>query len=437
MADKDRENIVQNIYEAYVYAYSAVMEELTKRVFLNPEKDGKKVFKTNTYYHHAALADASFQQVVAPNIDTVYSQAWIDLSEGALILEKPELDRYVTITFLDAYTNCENYVGTGADGQQAETYLITGPDFVGEVPEEYRRIELPTNNVWSAVRTIIYGKDDLEAVKEIQNKIQLKPYGNAKQEVLYPSYQPELDFKPIIKIEELSLEEYFGIFNQLLEKNKDKYAPTEKLEQWKTYGIGEGLDFTKEKSIRALEKEVKEKFRQATKPETRKSSKNNGWVYPDFGIGVYKTDYLLRANVARNGLGGNPASMSVYPGTYRDSDGNPLDGRKRYLLHFEKGQLPPVNEYGFWSITLYDNRERYLTDNEIDRYGFNDRDVLKENEDGSIDIYIQQERPEKEKESNWLPSPKEPFNLILRIYLAKEEVISEKWKPPVISEIVE
>lgn len=431
----NREKAVQDIYEAYVYAYPAVIEELTKRAYLNPSKDGKRVFKTNTYYHNTALADASFKNVVAPNIDTVYSQAWLDLSEGALVLEKPELDRYVSITFLDAYTNCENYVGTGADGNQAQTYLITGPDFTGEVPKGYQQIALPTNNNWSIVRTIIYGKDDIEAVKKVQEKIKLKPYGDAKQEEIYSSYHPELDYKPVVKIESLSLEEYFGIFNELLKGNTDKYAPLEKLEQWKEYGIGVGETFTKEEEVRETEKEVKEKFRKATGKGLTESSKYNGWSYPDSAIGIYKTDYLLRANVARNGLGANPVTMCVYPGTYTDSKGNPLDGTKRYQLHFEKGQLPPVNEYGFWSITLYDSRERYLVDNEIDRYGINDRDVLKENEDGSIDIYVQQNKPEKEQVSNWLPAPGEPFNLILRIYLAKEEVFSGAWQPPVIREI--
>lgn len=423
----------QDIYEAYVYAYPAVIEELTRRMALNPSKDGKTVNRTNTYYHTAELADASFKSVVAPNIDTVYSQAWLDLSEGALVLEKPNLERYVSITFLDAYTNCENYVGTGADGNEAKTYLITGPDFDGEVPEEYQQISLPTNKNWSIIRTIVYGKEDIEAVKAVQKKIRLTPYGNAKQEVIYSDYQPELSYKPVVKIASLTLEEYFGIFNELLEGNTDKYAPLEKLEQWKSYGIGIGKHFSVEEEV---EEEVKKKFLEATELSRENSSQYNGWSYPDANIGIYKTDYFLRANVARNGLGANPVTMCVYPGLYTDAQGNPLDGKKRYRLHFEKGQLPPVNAYGFWSITLYDGRERYLVDNEIDCYGFNDRDTLKKNEDGSIDIYIQQERPEREDALNWLPAPDEPFNLALRIYLAKDEVFSGAWQPPVVSEIL-
>lgn len=432
----NNKKVFQDIYDAYVYAYPAVILELTRRVSLNPSKDGKQSLKTNTLYHTTALADASFKNVVAPNIDTVYSQAWLDLSDGALIFEKPELDRYVSIAFLDAYTNCENIIGTGGDGNQKENYLITGPDFTGEVPAGYKQLALPTNKNWVIVRTIIYGKDDIEAVKEIQSKLQFKTYGNAKQEVIYPAYRSDFAFKPIEKITNLSLEEFFTIFNELLIGNPDKYAPQDKLKQWKDYGIGAGETFTSDEEIRKIETEVKQKFLEETSRGLTEGGTVNYWSYPDDAIGIYKTDYLLRANVARNGLGANPVTMCVYPATYVDSEGNPLDGRKRYQIHFEKGQLPPVKEHGFWSITLYDSKERYLVENEIHRYGINDRDELKENEDGSIDILVQQERPEEKWVSNWLPSGNEAFNLILRIYLTKETVISGEWKPPVIRQIL-
>ncbi|MCD8018752.1 MAG: DUF1214 domain-containing protein [Clostridiales bacterium] len=424
-----------DIYEAYVYAYPAVIFELTRRAYLNSSPNGKRIKKTNVLVHDVALADASFHNVVAPNIDTVYSQSWLDLSEGALILEKPELDRYVSIAFLDAYTNCENIIGTGTDGNHAARYLITGPDFAGDVPKEYQQIALPTNNAWGIVRTIIYGKDDMEAVRKIQEKLVFQPYGNARQEVIYPIYDPELDYKPIEKISDLSLEEFFKIFNEILEHNPDKYAPVDKLQQWRAYGIGAGETFTDEQAIRNLEHDIKQKFLKETNRSLGEGNQKNHWSYPDPSIGIYKTDYLLRANVARNGLGANPVTMCVYPSIYVDQEGNPLNGKERYQIHFEKGQLPPVNENGFWSITLYDSEERYLVENEIHRYGINDRDILRENEDGSIDILIQQEKPENEPIENWLPSGSESFNLILRIYLPRDEVITGQWEPPVLHKV--
>lgn len=242
------EKIHKDIYEAYVYAYPAVIFELTRRTYLNPSKDGSKIPKTNTFHHNTVLADASFKNVVAPNIDTVYSQAWLDLSEGALILEKPELDRYVSIAFLDAYTNCEHLIGTGGDGNQAERYLITGPDFAEEIPEGYKQIALPTNKIWGLIRTIIYDKDDVEAVKEIQSKIQLSVYGNAKQEVIYPVYDSALDFKPIEKITNLSLEQFFEIFNGLLEQNRDKY------DRYRSWSSGKVMGLEWEKPLRMIKR---------------------------------------------------------------------------------------------------------------------------------------------------------------------------------------
>lgn len=433
--NEKKETIFQDIYEAYVYAYPAVILELTRRSFLNASEDGTEIKRTNTYYHHANLADAAFKNVVAPNIDTVYSQAFLDLSGGALVLEKPKTDRYVSITFLDAYTNCENYVGTGADGNQAQNYLITGPDFVGEVPEGYIRIALPTNRNWSIVRTILYGREDIESVKELQSKIQLKPYGNVKQKVLYDSYHPELNRKPIQLINSLSLQEFFTIFNEILVGNPDKYAPVEKLARWEAYGIGAGKAFLYEESVKKIEKSVIDAFLKDTQRGQDYGVKRGGWSYSDFSIGVFQTNYMLRANVARNGLGANPITMCIYIATYLDAEGEKLDGNKCYRLHFKKGQLPPVRENGFWSITLYDCRERYLVDNEINRYGITDRDAWKENEDGSVDIYIQRKCPGEKQMANWLPSGSEFFNLSLRIYLPEDAVASGDWLPPVITSV--
>lgn len=434
--DMGKKEFLEDIYEAYVYAYPAVIEELTRRSYLNSKRGGEERLKTNTLYHTAALADATFKNVVAPNIDTVYSQAWLDLKDGALVLHKPQLDRYVSIAILDAYTNCEHIVGTGGDGAEETDYLITGPDYKGEIPAQYKEIALPTNRNWLIIRTIIYGREDIEEVKRIQREITLSPFQNTTQEVLYPQYQEALEYKPIEKISSLSLKEFFGIFNELLKENVDAYAP-ENLKTWEKYGIkAGGIYEEKEEALeKELEEEIKKRFAHETAGGLKGDEKFPGWIYLDEAIGVYKDNYFLRANVARNGLGANPVTMCVYPSAYTDSNGNELDGKKKYKIHFEKGQLPPVEKDGFWSITLYDSKERYLVENEIGRYGINDRDALKANEDGSIDILVQKEKPKAEWIPNWLPSGEEAFNLILRIYLTKDEVITGEWKPPVIQEI--
>jgi hypothetical protein len=144
--------------------------------------------------------------------------------------------------------------------------------------------------------------------------------------------------------------------------------------------------------------------------------------------GTYGTSYLQRAVVALGGLGANLPADAIYPTAFLDSEGKPLDSASKYVVHFEKGKLPPAN--AFWSITMYDN-ERFQVPNPIDRFAIGDRDKLKFNDDGSLDIYIQTESPGKDKESNWLPAPKSgPMGPTLRIYSPRREALDGTWAPP-------
>ncbi|HQS48913.1 MAG: hypothetical protein B7Y12_12025 [Rhizobiales bacterium 24-66-13] len=154
----------------------------------------------------------------------------------------------------------------------------------------------------------------------------------------------------------------------------------------------------------------------------------NGWRTNLTAIGTYGADYLHRAGVAFGGLGANVPDDAVYPTAFADSEGRPLDGAKRYVMHFAKEQLPPVR--AFWSLTMYDERQLF-TENPLDRYAIGDRDKLVFNPDGSLDLYIQRESPRKDKEANWLPAPKNgAFTMNLRLYWPKTEVIEGNWSPP-------
>ena len=146
-------------------------------------------------------------------------------------------------------------------------------------------------------------------------------------------------------------------------------------------------------------------------------------------MGTYGTDYETRAGVAWLGLGANLVKDALYPRSQLDGDGQPLDGAHTYVLHFDKGQTPPVD--GFWSLTMY-NAQQFFVDNPIDRYAIGDRDKLQANPDGSLTLYIQQQSPGQDKASNWLPAPAGPFNVILRMYWPKEAAATGTWTPPAI-----
>ena len=132
--------------------------------------------------------------------------------------------------------------------------------------------------------------------------------------------------------------------------------------------------------------------------------------------------------IAYNGLGANLDADAIYPASSTDADGEAYDGSKHtYVLHFDKGETPPSN--AFWSLTMYNN-EGFLCANPINRFAIGDRNPLKKNADGSVDIHIQKDSPGKDKEDNWLPAPNGPFNLLLRVYWPKEEMLNGNWVPP-------
>jgi hypothetical protein len=158
----------------------------------------------------------------------------------------------------------------------------------------------------------------------------------------------------------------------------------------------------------------------------------NGWSYSS-QTGVYGTDYLFRAAIAQEGLGANTAQEALYPTAFTDIGDKPFNGTNNYVIHFNPGQIPPVN--AFWSVTMYNDKQLFV-DNPINRYNIGTyTQGLKNNTDGSLDIYIQHATAGKDKESNWLPSPEGVFSLNFRFYLPAEQILNGTWTPPSVKRI--
>ena len=155
----------------------------------------------------------------------------------------------------------------------------------------------------------------------------------------------------------------------------------------------------------------------------------NGWVIST-KTGIYGTEYLQRALVTAIGLGANRPQDAVYPTSEADAEGKAYDGANKYVMHFDKGEMPPAN--GFWSVTMYDG-DYFFVANKLNRYNLSSRNKFKTNADGSVDLYIQNASPGKDKEANWLPAPAGKFILMLRLYWPKEtppSIIDGSWRPP-------
>jgi hypothetical protein len=160
---------------------------------------------------------------------------------------------------------------------------------------------------------------------------------------------------------------------------------------------------------------------------TGSSGAKNGWSGVGGAVGRYGTNYAPRAAVARVGLGALPPEEAIYLTCQQDGAGNSLDGNHRYSMHFPKDLIPPIR--AFWSLTIYSD-DGYFVPNPIRRFAIGDRDPLKFNPDGSLDLYIQHAPPGGDRDSNWLPAPDGKFNLALRLYWPSEEILSGRWTPP-------
>jgi hypothetical protein len=223
---------------------------------------------------------------------------------------------------------------------------------------------------------------------------------------------------------------YFKTLAGLLKDNPPTAADAPMVSKLARIGIVPGKDF----DISKLDPAVAKGLDRAPKPAMEKilahlkksGSFVNGWEFT-LKTGEYGTDYLQRALIAAIGLGANLPQDAVYPTSEGSPDGIKYSGANKYVLRFAKDKTPPVN--GFWSLTMY-NSEYFFVANPLNRYSLSPRNALKANEDGSVDLYIQNESPGKDKENNWLPAPREDFILMLRMYWPKEAVLDGTWAPP-------
>ncbi len=414
--------------EAYIYAFPLVLTDATKTVSTNTDGTVTGRAPVNQINHVKKLADASFRTVVTPNVDTIYSQAWLDISAEPMIYVLPETDRFCNVQLLDAWTN------TAAVLDKAGVYAIALPGWEGELPEGVTRVDAPTAAVWSIARTVLSGSEDLPGVRAIQEQMRLLPLSAYAQGEAYTApagaYSKENDFVPINRVLSMTPAEFFNTANRLMQTNPPAGADAELLERLAAIHVGPGMNF--DAALLGADAagrwtQMLQGLRAALSAESANYARKLGqWIYFGKPIGDFGTEYAYRAMVALVGLGANTVDVAIYPKTGADETGAALTGEKSYTIRFET--LPPTLEGGFWSVTAY-NEENFLIDNPINRYCINDRSAYKLNEDGTLDIVLSKEAPEDD--SNWLPVSDGEFHLIMRIYLPDMTAL-DAWQAPVI-----
>ncbi len=428
--------------DAYIFGYPLITMEMTKDVMTNVAKPEGTRAPEGQFLNMSKYPNASFHDVTAPNADTLYSVAWLNLSKEPYILQLPnENGRYYLMPMLSAWTNVFEVPGTRTTGTNAQSYAIVGPTWHGKLPDHVVKIQAPTNIVWILGRTYCTGTpEDYAAVHKLQSEYKLFPlsYFGKSYVPAEGKVNPNIDMKTPVRdqVNNLDAAAYFKMLATSLKLNPPAPADAPMVKELAKIGIVPGQDFDPSKvsadTMQQLNKAVKAGQSRIMQHEKHAGEIVNGWVFST-QTGQYGTDYLQRAFVAYIGLGANLPQDAIYPTATTDSQGNVLNGANHYVIHFDKGQLPPV--HGFWSLTMYDAKY-FFVDNPLNRYTLSERDKLKSNSDGSIDLYIQHASPDKTKESNWLPAPKGNFSLMFRFYWPKESLIKGEWKLPKINKSV-
>jgi hypothetical protein len=300
-------------------------------------------------------------------------------------------------------------------------------------------VKSPTELAWLFARVQINGKGDRAAASKMQDQIKVTSLAQrtksaAKGAAAAAPARTGIDAKtdPREYVAGMDAAAFFTRFAALLAGNPPANDDQPMLAKIQKLGIVAGQPFDMAKLDPAVAKSIQDGVQVARDAlvtgakGTGGADIRNGWVI-DRARGRWGNDYGRRAVAAVNGLGANAPEDAIFMAARFDGGGHRFDGANAYVLHFDKGAAPPTD--AFWSLSLYDDNRRFVA-NPLNRTNIGSTDGLQPNADGSLDIYIQNANPGKDKEANWLPAPKGPFNLILRIYWPKQDVVDGRWNAP-------
>ena len=426
--------------EAYLYGYPLVMMETTRiqsAKYIGPENQLRMVRQ---------FPNAQFKEVVRPNVDTLYTTAFVSMKEGPWAFEMPANNkRYELMPFMDAWTNVFASPGTRTSGNQGVTYLLAGPEWNGQVPKGMTLLKSPTDMVWLIGRTQTNGTADFATVHELQNRLRLTKWPQPPDSLsastdskrdAQPSWQvsTEPSLTPVAQMKALNTTEFFNRLMKLMVSNPPSPEDAPLLARLAQLEIkpGQAVHLSTSNALSfSLGRWI---ANQRVMKALNTKAQDGSWSYPPLNLGRYGTDYNTRAAVAMVGLGANLPEDAMYPNTALDHQGQALNGKHRYRLHFAANALPPVK--AFWSITAY-GADEFLIDNPLQRFAIGDRDPLVFNADGSLDLWVQATPPsEKEAAANWLPVQMDaPFLLNARLYWPEEKALNGQWKMPVVERL--
>lgn len=439
-AEEQRAAGVEMGKEAYTYGYPLNEFNLIRKA------DLKLSAPLNVLANAQQLATPAAQGVVAPNTDTLYSLAQIDLGKGPVVLKVPKMDhglfdkRYWTFEFVEPYTNVVGYIGSRLNGSAGGTWALewSGAKSKKALPKGVKRFKSSARRLWVIGRTLVRGNKDQAKAKKLMAQYRLGTLaaltagkGLSKPRNLTPGRPKTVEPTGIA---------FLDLLSAGMTDDPPPARDADIVARMRNFGIGVGL----KPSTAGLPAPVLEGLAagvdaaaaslpiEARLPILTQAKENGGWYDPSPKVGIFGTDYAMRARVALVGIGINTVEESTYPTALTDSAGEMLNGANSYRMVFKRGKLPPVK--GFWSVTMYDSNG-YLVPNAAKIYAVGpDHPGMITRKDGSVVIVAQKSKP-TEKDVNWLPSPEAGFRLNMRLYVPSKSILNGTWKPPGIEKV--
>ena len=431
---KADQEIIETLQLAYRWGYPLLAMAINNSDFYGPTLNG--------FYHMKSAADEKSQNGKGFNAEVLYSAGALDLAKEPMVFSMPEVgDRFVVFPIQDGWGNIDNVIGTRTVGNKGGNFLISGPNWKGEVPKGMMHYRLASNVGFLPGRTMVTSPADAKQfAATVQDKYTLTPLSRWGKGAPNPNRDTNTSPLPIVPAKNynaqllaMSTNEFFNRLNSLLVDNPpyDYDAPV--MARFKPLGIGAGLTF----DIAAFSAEVQAamaKFGKTDPLETAARLVKQGQTQRSREISSrFGTDYYERYFQMFGGLGGNLMEDGMYYWLSADTGGAVLSGGNVYVVHFDAAQVPKTK--AFWSLTLYD-KDFYLPQGLVpNRHVLNSNSGMVFNADGGLDIYVQAKSPGPEHEANWLPAPNTEFFMILRVYWPGENFLSGKWIQPVARKI--
>jgi len=442
-----RTQMEQLARDAYAFGFPLVLMDTTSKYTAALSRSSEKQTKVPMYqfYHTRKVRENKLHDVASLDSDMIYSTAWLNLANDPVVLTIPASgQRFYVGGLLQGWSDVFGVVGTRATGNKKQRFLLSGPQWKGETPNGMKPLRSSTNLVWVPIRIYAAGGVEAASARSFQEGLRLTPLsqwgknrGTARMEDIDPNVNLRKDSRD--QVFSMSADEYYTRLCALMVDNPPAPMDSGFTDKIRSLGIVPTKNFKfgdlPMEAQKALSESVKGAKNYILAHQGSFSPKGrlvNGWTTPVNNPG-FGTDYYGRAYQAYVGLGVLPPQDAVFPIAYEDHMGQQLMGENSYKITFEQGKLPPVN--GFWSITMFQLPDVSLVDNVIRRYSLGQYNRMKYNQDGSLTIYVQPNSPGKDKESNWLPSGKGNYQLTMKMYWPKKEVLEGRWTPPVIERV--